>query len=191
MSNPTPRPALRKADDADVHPAAPISARSPRSARTPRSATEGPRPTGAARTSPGPARAAVATETESDAAATGSGSATVSMMPEAGEKQAQRRAKASAVAAAEAAAATPEAPPTKAPRTRKFSGATSDHLRVTEPARAVVAPAAELLKGKSAELEVRVPKALKKAARAEAKKRGLDLDTVVIDLLHAWLTEQR
>jgi len=190
MSNPTPRPALRKADDADVHPAAPSPARSPRSPRTPRSATEGPRPTGTARTGPRPSRADAVTDTDTGAA-TGSGSATVSVMPEPGEKQAQRRAKASAVAAAEAAAAAPEVTPVKARRTRKFSGATSDHLRVTEPTRPVVAPGAELLTGKSAELEVIVPKALKKAARAEAKKRGLDLDTVVIDLLHAWLTEQR
>ncbi len=33
-----------------------------------------------------------------------------------------------------------------------------------------------------------MPKALRKAARDEAKRRGLDLDAVVTDLLHAWLT---
>jgi hypothetical protein len=114
-------------------------------------------------------------------------------------------------------------------RERKFSGNTSDHMRVAEtgdaveavevtaaqkpkapkatatapaavpdppapaaPAPKVVAlPDASLLKGKTVELEVHVPKALRKAARAEAKKRGLDIDTVVIDLLHAWLTDRR
>jgi hypothetical protein len=67
---------------------------------------------------------------------------------------------------------------------------------VPEPAPAaapkvVAVRSAGLLKGKSVELEVHVPKALRKAARAEAKKRGLDIDTVVIDLLHAWLTDRR
>ena len=42
------------------------------------------------------------------------------------------------------------------------------------------------MKGKSTDLDVRVPKALVKAARARAKAEGLDLDTVVIDLLHEW-----
>ena len=35
MTNPTPRPALRKAQDASVHPAAPRPARSPRAAGSP------------------------------------------------------------------------------------------------------------------------------------------------------------
>ena len=45
------------------------------------------------------------------------------------------------------------------------------------------------MSGKSVELGVEVPKELRKAAKAEAKTRGLDLDTVVIDLLHAWVTD--
>ena len=48
----------------------------------------------------------------------------------------------------------------------------------------------DLMKGKSTELDVRVPKALRKAARARAKAEGLDLDTVVIDLLHDWVVER-
>jgi hypothetical protein len=44
------------------------------------------------------------------------------------------------------------------------------------------------MKGKSADLDVTVPKALRKAARERAKAEGLDLDTVVIDLLHGWVT---
>jgi hypothetical protein len=46
------------------------------------------------------------------------------------------------------------------------------------------------MSGKVVELEVKVPKSLRKAARDEAKKRGLDVDAVVTDLLHAWLTER-
>jgi hypothetical protein len=101
----------------------------------------------------------------------------------------------------------PKAPATgKAPR--RFSGSTSDHLRPeteleappTKGRRAArgdgetATPAKkqpDLMKGKSAELDVRVPKALRKAARSRAKAEGLDLDTVVIDLLHDWVTGRR
>ena len=46
----------------------------------------------------------------------------------------------------------------------------------------------DLMSGKPVDLEAHVPKAMRKAARDEAKKRGLDVDAVVTDLLHAWLT---
>ena len=46
------------------------------------------------------------------------------------------------------------------------------------------------MSGKPVDLEARVPKAMRKAARAEAKRRGLDVDTVVTDLLNAWLTDR-
>jgi hypothetical protein len=42
--------------------------------------------------------------------------------------------------------------------------------------------------GKAVDLGAHVPKALRKAARDEAKRRGLDVDAVVTDLLYAWLT---
>jgi pyruvate/2-oxoglutarate dehydrogenase complex dihydrolipoamide acyltransferase (E2) component len=115
------------------------------------------------------------------------------------------------------------------PTKRKFSGSTSDHLRVPEvpevtssqrsaldhlfendadsakpkakakaatsdapKAKAPKAPKpVDLMSGKPVDLEARVPKALRKAARDEAHQRGLDVDTVVTDLLFAWLTEHR
>lgn len=175
MTNPTPRPALRKADDADVHPAAPRPARSPRSRTTTRAAE----PSAAASVAavPDPEQATTAEPTKAPAKPRG------------------------------VAATTPGKS-----RKRKFSGSTSDHMRVaeapeptseaaavetvapapkTKPAKVSPPPTPALLTGKSVELEVHVPKALRKAARAEAKKRGLDIDTVVVDLLHAWLTEPR
>lgn len=48
----------------------------------------------------------------------------------------------------------------------------------------------DLMSGKPVDLEATVPKALRKATRDEAAKRGLDVDTVVTDLLHAWLTDR-
>jgi hypothetical protein len=100
---------------------------------------------------------------------------------------------------------------------RRFSGSTSDHLRpepelepaptkgrrgadndgvTTKPAKATNLAKAtkkqpDLMKGKSAPLDVTVPKALRKAAKSRAKAEGLDLDTVVIDLLHDWVTRRR
>jgi hypothetical protein len=111
--------------------------------------------------------------------------------------------------------------PTRA-KSRRFSGSTSDSLRVPEvpevtssqrsaldhlfeneadsakpkakaaKAKAPKAPkTVDLMSGKPVDLEARVPKALRKAARDEAKKRGLDVDTVVTDLLFVWVTENR
>jgi len=184
MTNPTPRPALRKAEDADVHPAAPRPTRSPRSRTTSRT----------------------------DAPSAEATPAAVTAVPASRETPAAKKAPAKPRAAS---------PTTSSKRRqRKFSGSTSDHMRVAETVDAVAVsaheqqekssapvtetsaaspstlgaattPGAELLKGKTVELEVHVPKALRKAARTEAKQRGLDLDTVVIDLLHAWLTDPR
>jgi len=90
------------------------------------------------------------------------------------------------------------APSTRAPATtsRKFGGSTSDHLRMpdqpTEPA-TQVEPATprvpiDLMGGKTTTLDIVVPKRLSKAAKAQAKARGLDVDAIVCELLHAWLT---
>ena len=46
----------------------------------------------------------------------------------------------------------------------------------------------DLMAGKPVDLGASVPKALRKAAREKAKEAGLDVDTVVTDLLHAWVT---
>jgi hypothetical protein len=178
MTNPSPRPALRKAADADVHPAAPRPARSPR-ART------APVPVPDAR--PTPAAEAVTVEPDTK--------------PTAPLKPPKKR----------QADARKPARPTK----RKFSGSTSDHLRVPEVPEVTSSQRAaldhlfendapldakpkakkdkapkpvDLMAGKPVDLGASVPKALRKAAREKAKGAGLDVDTVVTDLLHAWVT---
>ena len=178
MTNPTPRPALRKAADADVHPAAPRPARSPR-ARSP-AVTVAPVP----EPSPVPVLEDVSVD-----AVTVDATSPAETVP-APLKPAKKR----------------HADPghgTK-PTKRKFSGSTSDHLRVpevdtpvartesssTRPRRTkpITRETDALMSGKTTELEVTVPKKLRKAAKAEAKRRGLDLDAVVSELLHDWLT---
>lgn len=209
MTNPTPRPALRKAEDATVHPAAPRPARARRTPESSSAAASGP--TSIAGSAP-----AVGEPTPSSAGAP----VTIADTNKAADAAAARRArKAKAVpAAAPEAAAKPKS------KRRKFSGSTSDHLRVPDtefaeqPSAAGSKPSAkphatnpsrpskpkttgeaagpakvgrELMTGKTVELEVLVPKKLRKAARDEAKRRGLDLDAVTTDLLFAWLTEHR
>jgi hypothetical protein len=154
MTNPTPRPALRKAEDATVHPAAPRPARSPRPAAS-TTAT----------------KAAPALAAEPDVAS---------------------------VVEAEPAPATPA----RGKKKRKFGGATSDHLRMDEAPGADAEPEAparpskrkaqestrnDLMQGKPVDVDVEVPKALRKAAAKRAKSEGLDLQTVVIDLLHGYV----
>jgi hypothetical protein len=170
MSNPTPRPALRKADDAEVHPAAPRPARSPRRAAVPAP-------------SPAPAPEAAAAPAAEEPAP----------RPAAPKTKAKRRYE------------TPPAVPVAVKkRARKdFAGTTSDHLR---PADAPTAAhdelhdakkpkkgkkADDLMSGGTGKLTVVVPKKLRKAAEKEAARRGLDVDAVVADLLHAWLTGRR
>lgn len=153
MTNPSPRPALRKAKDAEVHPAAPQPSRTAEPARAAR-----PEPT---RAVPPP------------------------------EKPKRRR--------------TPATVPTDvvtAP-VRRFQGTTSDTMREVDALEHILPTAPvrpkgkradktdkprNLMKGKPVELGVTVPKELQKAARKRAKREGLDLDTVVIDLLHTWTT---
>ena len=186
MTNPTPRPALRKAADADVHPAAPRPARSPRARSTAVTVAPEPEP------SPVPVLEDVTVD-----AVTVDATSPAETVP-APLKPAKKR----------------HADPghgTK-PTKRKFSGSTSDHLRVpevpevTSNQRAALdhlfenehhgkkskAPKpVDLMAGKIVDLEASVPKNLRKAVRDAAKKRGLDVDTVVTDLLHAWITERR
>ncbi len=276
MTNPTPRPALRKAADADIHPAAPKPARAPRTPRpspTPAGTSSGSR--AAASASAGTAASPVAGRAPSGAGSSASGRASAKPVPtsSAAETPAAAPSKSAAKPATKRA---PDAAAAPRPRKRKFGGSTSDHMRVpeapggtgdtggtarrsaaarpgrkpgnaldalfpqggmptrrtplpTDDATGVTVPAAspadadvtvaavgttsspepgpetkgsgagtsqsssatmrpELMAGKTVELEVHVPKALRKAARTEAKKRGLDLDAVVADLLHHWLT---
>jgi hypothetical protein len=91
--------------------------------------------------------------------------------------------------------------PVKNKRARTgFAGTTSDHLRRSDaPAAAAALDAekaakkrrradAELMTGSLATVKVALPKKLRKAAEKEAAHRGLDLDAVLADLLHTWLT---
>jgi hypothetical protein len=147
MTNPTPRPALRKAEDATVHPAAPRPARSPRASK----AAAPVEPVVEPVVEPAPVEV---------------------VAPKPGKKK------------------------------RKFGGATSDHLRVEDAPVADAKPAEarpsktkakastrdDLMQGKAVDLEVAVPKALRRAAAKRAKSEGLDLQTVVIDALHAYVT---
>ena len=145
MTNPTPRPALRKAEDATIHPAAPRPARSPK---------------------PSPAKAPPVVEQ---------------------------------VAPVVPVAPVVEAEPSTSKKKRKFGGATSDHLRVdaddapskkkSSKKKAAESTRDDLMQGKPTDLEVEVPKALRKAAAKKAKAEGLDLQTVVIDALHAYVTQ--
>jgi hypothetical protein len=184
MTNPTPRPALRKAADADVHPAAPRPARSPRARST--SVTVAPVP------EPSPVPALEDVDSVTVPAAGAPKTVTAPLTP------AKKR----------------HADPARPPKStkRKFSGSTSDHLRVPEvpevtsnqraaldhlfendhaPKKGKAPKPVDLMGGKVVDLEASVPKNLRKAARDEAKKRGLDVDTVVTDLLHDWLTRDR
>jgi hypothetical protein len=194
MTNPSPRPALRKAEDATVHPAAPRPARA---ARAPKPAPTAVEPAA----SPSPAVPAPRTiaDTNRDAVA-------------AAEKRA-RKAKSKGRDAAKPAAATSKSGRKKG----KFSGSTSDHLRVpgtefvehpaptggrkrsgraaaiepvAQPSPAPAAKAKNLMGGKVVDLGARVPKKLRTAAREEAKRRGLDIDAVTTELLHEWLTRR-
>lgn len=197
MTNPSPRPALRKAEDATVHPAAPRPARA---ARAPKPAPVTAEPAAV----PAP-RTIADTNREATAAA---------------EERARK-------AKAKGKGATRPAPAAAKPGRKKgkFSGSTSDHMRVpgTEflehpaptggrkragrPAADIAAvpqPAAppagstskgkskapDLMSGKVVDLGARVPKKLRAAAREEAKRRGLDIDAVTTELLHEWLTRR-
>jgi hypothetical protein len=182
MTNPAPRPALRKAEDSSVHPAAPV-----RPSRTRSRATAVP----AQPTSP-----VEAPPTGTTAAAADAGSA-----------PRQDKARQDKARQDKGREGKPRPKAAKASKERAFSGATSDHLRPDAVAAAAETAAGkkskpqpptkrtkrawtdvDLMRGKTVELDVQVPKRLRKAARDEAKRRGLDLDAVTTELLHRWLT---
>ena len=220
MTNPTPRPALRKAADAEVHPAAPRPARSARASAAAAEPVPSPRPAaeptsgGPKNTAKGsskravdgePAKAARTTGAD-DAASGATGAKAIGPTPR------PRSTTTSATRSARSRGLRPVSP--KSPATgktpRRFSGSTSDHLRpepepeaaptkgrrgptndgVTTKQAKPTKKQPDLMKGKSTPLDVTVPKALRKAAKSRAKAEGLDLDTVVIDLLHDWVTRR-
>jgi len=202
MTNPTPRPALRKAADADVHPAAPRPSRSPRARQAPVTVAPVPESVPEAEdvadgadggvTVEAVAVDAVSVEAMTDVPATVAAPSTRSLKPPKKRHADPGR-------------------PVRATK-RMFSGSTSDHLRVPEVQEVTSSQRAaldhlfenddrakkpkapkpvDLMGGKLVDLEASVPKNLRKAARDAARKRGLDVDTVVTDLLHAWITERR
>lgn len=195
MTNPTPRPALRKAEDADVHPAAPQPARRP---RTPRSTAAAP---AAASSAPTEKKAAAPRATKQAAAPAASPAApAVAAVP---ADDAPAPPAAAAKPAKSKRYATPPAVPVKKKRARTgFSGTTSDHLRRTDAPAAAAAENAEkaakkrrkadaaLMSSPLVAVKVKLPKKLAKAAQKEAARRGLDLDAVTAELLHAWLTHR-
>jgi hypothetical protein len=216
MNNPAPRPALRKAQDATVHPAAP----SPVSSAATHAAAAAPVVDDAAPTSRKrsvvPMTSAPATrrrfagrtsdhlraesdlpvETTADATGpTGAGPADDDGRRSRKDTQASDRH--SGTKHADTKHAKTKHSDTRQPQAER-SGDTS-----TKQARAGSAAAderptlpsgpvgAELMKGKAVELDVAVPKRLRKAAKERAGAEGLDLDTVVVDLLHGWVTRPR
>ena len=190
MTNPPPRPALRKAADSDIHPAAPRPARSPR-ARTVAPAAI-----------PEPAATPESETVTVEAAA----SATAPLKPPKkrhadAAKPATRSTKRKFSGSTSDHLRVPEVPEVTSSQRSALDHLFENEADSAKPtakaakAKAPKAPKApktvDLMGGKPVDLEARVPKALRKAARDEAKKRGLDVDTVVTDLLFVWVTEHR
>jgi hypothetical protein len=208
MTNPSPRPALRKAQDADVHPAAPRPARSPRAAGAAEVPPTTPVPSAPRRTARThavvPADAATApvrrfsgatsdhlrvTDTEQAADTAAAATTDVRRHGHKGTAKQGKDAKSKAARGKET-----QGKATKDGRSEADDASprrASRPVGTQVPGAAVVRVASrDLVKGKLVDLDVEVPKELRRAARARAKADGLDLDTVVIDLVHAWLTEQ-
>lgn len=182
---PPPRPALRKAGDAHLHPAAGIAAPAPAPpaplvtvppipATEPEPARKGSRPAvppvtlpssqdggkaGTALATDGPLRASDAPPSEPEPPAP---QPPAPQPPDTEPDPAPKAKK-------------PKRPKADDPVVRPFHGSTSDTIRRHKPA------------GKKVDLDVQVPKPLRKAAREKADRIGLSLDTVVTDLLTVWI----
>ncbi len=198
MTNPTPRPALRKAEDTDVHPAAPAPARRPRATPSDGAAAVsaparrgGSASTTASDVPAAPAKAAAPAKTGAAAASRAKAAPTSAAAGAPSAKPAKTRTASTgetqSAAAAEIAAApdlapapapapkkskryqTPPAVPVKGKRNRTgFGGTTSDHMRRSD---APAAPAAE-----------NTDKAADKRAKAEASLMTGSLTTVKLAL---------
>ena len=201
MTNPSPRPALRKAADAEIHPAAPRPARSPRprtdaTTVTPVPAVRAPSasepatvvpvevaaaPADRGRTPKRPHRDAGRSSTAPKRKFSGSTSdhLRVPDVADTGNGGSTQRSALDALFEGQAAAA-----PEQRGHKDRPSGEKGKKSRTPN---AVV----DLMAGKVVDLDARVPKALRKAVRDEAKDRGLDVDAVVTDLLYAWVTGRR
>ncbi len=194
MTNPSPRPALRKAEDAEVHPAAPRPVRSPRARKT--AASPGP-----VTSVPGPAAPAAALADPSPAAA----AALDPLMTPPAKAPGKRKRAFSGSTSDHMRMPEAETPPEPAHAPRSKAAKKPAAVAAPEPPRAAEVPAdattaatagakaradERLMGGKTVTVELRLPKKLRKAASAEAKARGLDVDAVVADLLYAWVTKR-
>lgn len=166
---PAPRPALRKAADAEHHPAA-----GPSTGSHP---AQDPAADPAELTAPGTAPARPSGQQQS-AAATAFWDALQS-----DAAAALARNGSGGAGRADSADPTDDKPKQKSKKAsakKKFQGATSDVLRKDKPEH-------DLLLGKQVTLEVKVPKRLRKAATAQAERHGTSLDNVVTGLLAGWV----
>ena len=170
--NPAPRAALRKAPDADVHPATTV----PRSASGAVVATPSTRSRKPAAT-PAP-KPAVESATKAGAGSGSTrGAAPKTSAAKANPKLTNRQAaRVTPPASTKAVAAST---PVKSTSKRKFGGSTSDAIRT----------AGEVPKGKKITVEISIPKRLRKDASDRAKARGMSLDAVVSSLLVSWLDQ--
>jgi hypothetical protein len=171
-SNPAPRSALRKAPDADVHPATTV----PRSASGAVVATPSVRrrKPAAAKTSEPIVESAPA---DGSSARSPRESTPKTPAPKADPKLTHRQAaRVTPPASTKSVAASTSV---KSSAKRKFGGSTSDAIR----------SAAEIPKGKKITVEIVITKRLRKDATNQAKARGMSLDAVVSGLLVGWLDQ--
>lgn len=196
---PAPRPALRKAADAGHHPAAGPSVSPPVAEDPVPEAPEVEPSDSAPARPPGPTHSAAATAfwdaLQSDAAAALQRNGTAAAKDGSAGADGEPRSGSSEELATKSSAKKPSEPKKpsakkhpepkrssakKSSAKKKFQGATSDVLRKDRPEQ-------DLLLGKQANLEVRVPKRLRKAATAQAERHGTTLDNVVTGLLAGWV----
>ncbi|CAB4926566.1 unannotated protein [freshwater metagenome] len=176
MSNPTPRPALNKAEDASIHPAT----SRPNHADAKPADPSGSTPAAERPQQPTKPRNARAASTRKPAAPARKFGGSTSDHLRVPDQPADPSAEAEVPA-------TPTPTPTPTPKKKPAAPTQATKASQTRAAK----PPVDLMGGKMTTLEVVVPKRLRKAAKAEAKARGLDVDAVVSELLHAWLTGTR
>lgn len=161
-ANPAPRRALRKADDAGIHPA---TTRSVPLAPVAVSEADAPAPAEVEKQGPGRAPAEPTPEKSKKHKASDEQPTKLSGQGRsAGTQQAPGGATVSGPAVWD----------------KRFHGNTADVLRARRTTH-------DLLLGAEGVLEVKVPKRLRKAARLEAETHGLTIDQVVTRLLADWL----
>lgn len=193
-ANPAPRRALRKADDAGIHPAttrpAPLSPVAGVSELIPGASPAIPDPASA-----GQKATADAVTPEKSKNSKASGGKPRALEPAADKKPGPAKAAAAKPTETKSAAATKSSADATASAEKKspgatkstgaiwdnrFHGNTSDVLRAQHTTN-------DLLRGAEGVMEVKVPKRLRKAVRLEAESHGLTVDQVVTRLLADWI----